>query len=83
MASRAPSDTQQNDGEHSRLKGRVAKLLSGFANPAAHRYTIEVRDARSGEVVMFAAVDWTKTQKRTGLAKIRMASGLPHDKHST
>jgi hypothetical protein len=84
-ARRAPHDkgAKENVGGRPDIKDRFVTLFSGLAKSKARRYTIEVKDAKSGAVMMFAAVDWTKTQKRAGIAKICQAAGLPHDKDFT
>jgi hypothetical protein len=84
-SSRTPYDKgdKGNAGGRPDIKDRFVTLFSGLSKSKARRYTIEVKDAKSGTVVMFAAVDWSKTQKRAGMAKICLAAGLPHDKDFT
>ena len=87
-SSRTPNDkgdedNKDNEGGRPDIKDRFVTLFSGLAKSKGRRYTIEVKDAKSGGVVMFAAVDWTKTQKRAGVGKICLAAGLPHDKDFT
>jgi hypothetical protein len=84
-SSRTPYDKGDKGKEGGRpdIKDRFVTLFRGLSKSKARRYTIEVKDAKSGAVVMFAAVDWSKTQKRAGMAKICLAAGLPHDKDFT
>jgi hypothetical protein len=82
---RAPFDKGANDNGDGRpyVRDRFVALFSGLAKSKGRRYIIEVKDAQSGAVVMCAAVDWTKTQKRAGIGKICRVAGLPHDKDFT
>jgi hypothetical protein len=37
--------------------------------PKSHLYLIEIKDARTGQVVVFAAADWTEDEKRVAVAR--------------
>lgn len=60
----------------------VACLNDGLAKscrmgfPMTRLYSIEIKDAETGELVAFAAVDWTPTQEQIAIALIsRLARG--------
>jgi hypothetical protein len=37
--------------------------------PNSRLYSIQIRDARTDQVVVFAAADWTEEEKRVAVAK--------------
>jgi hypothetical protein len=45
-------------------------------------YSIEIKDARTEQVVVFAAADWTEEQKRVALAQIMRLADLTDDNYS-
>jgi hypothetical protein len=47
--------------------------------PKSRLYSIQIRDAKTGQVVVFAAADWTEEEKRAAVAQIKRLVGLPDD----
>jgi hypothetical protein len=43
-------------------------------------YSIEIKDARTEQVVVFAAADWTEKEKRVAVAQIVRLVGLSDDR---
>jgi hypothetical protein len=44
--------------------------------PKSRLYSIEIKDAKTGQVVVIAAADWTQDQKRLAVAHIKHLVGL-------
>ena len=52
--------------------------MNDTAETIAHRYSIEVKDAETGDTLVLVAAEWTAEQKCAGVALISQLSGL-HD----
>jgi hypothetical protein len=49
---------------------------SGMAETIAHRYSIEIKDAETGNSLILIAAEWTTAQKGAGIALISRLSSL-------
>jgi hypothetical protein len=47
--------------------------------PNSRLYSIQITDAGTDQVVIFAAADWTEEQKRVVVAQIARLVGIPPD----
>ncbi|MGH6950778.1 MAG: hypothetical protein ACREUF_10145, partial [Solimonas sp.] len=43
------------------------------------RYLIEIKNASTGDIVLFTTVDWTDDEKRHAVGKVVRLAGLPDD----
>jgi hypothetical protein len=44
--------------------------------PKSRLYSIEIKDAKTEQVVVFAAADWTEEEKRVAVAQVMRLVGL-------
>jgi hypothetical protein len=48
--------------------------------PNSRLYSIQITDARTDQVVIFAAADWTEEEKRVVVAQIARLVGIPDER---
>ena len=77
-----PSAQQGQDQESGPRKRRrplsPGTRVSDRAEAIAHRYSIEVNDAETGDTLILIAAEWTSEQKGAGVALISQLGGV-HD----
>lgn len=44
-----------------------------------NRYLIEIRNASTGDIVLFTTVNWNEDEKRRAVGKVVRLAGLPDD----
>jgi hypothetical protein len=79
MPNRAFSESgiQMKDGARKSAKNRFAKQSSDVSKAKTRRFTIEIKDVKSGAIVLSTTVEWSSDQKSLGVAMIyRMANEL-------
>jgi hypothetical protein len=79
MDKRTPIASGSEDNEVGRRhpKDRFTALFRGLAKSKSRRYTIELRDAKSGALVTFTTGDWTNDEKYLAVAQIMRLASLP------
>jgi len=75
-----PSPQQGQDQQAGPRKRRrplsPGTRVSDMAEAIAHRYSIEVKDAETGDTLILIDAEWTAEQKGAGVALISQLSGL-------
>jgi hypothetical protein len=57
-------------------RGKNRANRSAGPAPKSRLYSIEIKDAKTNQVVVIAAADWTEDQKRLAVAQIKRLVGL-------